>query len=146
MLPLNGGFNYVYRPDNSDNEVEASIAKVINSPDLNVPLIKLNDQCYLFGTEVIQPFMHGNTCVVRIGGGFQPIDLYVQRNQEVHKRAIRKIMEKEGKSYMEVVSDMVYKHLRSNKQVAGVMGKMAIILQRQAYMHFGGSLPPPTET
>jgi hypothetical protein len=89
--------------------VEVSIADLINTKDLKVPMIKLSDNFYLYGPEVLQPFMHGNTCVVRVGGGFEPIEKYALRMQDQHRRTLKKQMKKEEKSYVQVIEDLLMK-------------------------------------
>lgn len=85
--------------------------------------------------------MHGTTCVVRIGGGFEPILNYTIRTQEQHRRIIRKQMEKDQKTYENVVEDYVNKFYRSKPKTKGVMQKMRWFIARQAYFHYGEQPP-----
>lgn len=73
-----------------------AIYDLANRLDLKVPLIKINDQQhYLFGTDVIQPLIQGNLCVVRVGGGFTDLETHIIRTQEQHRRQIAKMMKGE---------------------------------------------------
>ena len=85
--------------------------------------------------------MHGTTCVVRIGGGFEPIVNYIFRTQDQHRRLIKKHMDKEGKPYEKVVEEYVNKFHRSKPKTAQVMQKMKWFIARQAYFHYGEQPP-----
>jgi hypothetical protein len=85
--------------------------------------------------------MHGNTCVVRIGGGFEPLLNYTIRTQEQHRRAIKKIMEKDQKSYEKTVEDQINKYYRSKPKTTNVMNKMKWFIARQGYFHYGQQIP-----
>lgn len=133
------------RPENSESPVEVSIADLINNNELKVPMIKLlNDQCYLFGTEVLQPFMHGNTCVVRIGGGFEPIEQYVVRCQDQQRRIILKAMVKEQIGYEQILEGMLTKYIRNKNKVFVVMQNMKWYFAKQGYLYYGQAMPEMT--
>lgn len=86
--------------------------------------------------ELIQPFMHGATCVVRTGGGFEPLEQYALRNQEKHRRKYRKEMTKDGRRYESVVDEMLFKHIRSKPKVVEIMQKMQWYFGKQGYLHY----------
>lgn len=63
---------FIFTPGNmtDGNPIEEEINQIIRDNEIKVPLIKLNKNTYLFGTELITPFMNGNNCVIKVPDGF----------------------------------------------------------------------------
>lgn len=57
--------------------VDEKVASIINSSDVQMPLYRIADGKYLIGTESKICIIKGSTCVVRVGGGFETMEVYL---------------------------------------------------------------------
>lgn len=70
---------------------------------MNLPVYRIGEGKYLIGTESRMCMIKGTSCVVRVGGGFETLEAYLLRYEEEELKKINKLMETEGKTYLEVV-------------------------------------------
>ena len=76
------------------DEVDEALGRLINNfnYDFALPVIRMSNGKYLIGTESKMVMIKGSSCMVRVGGGFEKMEGYVQRNQEAELEKINKIM------------------------------------------------------
>merc|ERR1712110_739348 len=53
------------------------MAKYVNEFDLDVPLVRISDGMYMFGTKKITAKIMNDKLVVRVGGGYMRIDEFL---------------------------------------------------------------------
>ena len=62
------------------DEVDEAIGEVLSKFDFELPVIRIANGKYLIGTESKMVMIKGNSCMVRVGGGFEKLDGYISRN------------------------------------------------------------------
>jgi hypothetical protein len=72
-----------------------------------VPIIRISDGNYLIGTESRMATMKGNSCVVRVGNGYEKMEEYVQKNQDAEIEKLKTIMNDQEKSFKEVIVNLL---------------------------------------
>lgn len=70
--PPKGNYNYL-----KGDRVDELIAQYINGFDLDVPLVRLGDGQYMFGSRKIYAKIMNDKLVVRVGGGYMRIDEFL---------------------------------------------------------------------
>ena len=58
------------------------LEKYINDAGVNLPIVRLTEGLYLFGTRKINAKVQGDRIVVRVGGGFLPLDNFIKQYAE----------------------------------------------------------------
>jgi hypothetical protein len=64
-----------------------------------MPIYRIGEGKYLIGTESKMCLIKGNSCVVRVGGGFQTLEEYLERNSASEVEKIAKMMQDQNKTY-----------------------------------------------
>ena len=64
-----------------NDEVDAAMARIINTNGIRLPIIRMGEGKYLIGTESKIAIIKGNSCVVRVGGGFENMEAWIVRNE-----------------------------------------------------------------
>ena len=85
------------------------MAKLINTHGIKVPIIRIGPGKYLIGTESKTVMIKNTTCVVRVGGGFENMEAYIQRNEMDELNKLTRLMEEGEKEYEEVIKDLLNK-------------------------------------
>ena len=67
----------MYRPIKGDL-VDELIAKYLNENNINLPVKRLGDGYYLFGTKKIYARIMNGKLVIRVGGGFMSVEEFMQ--------------------------------------------------------------------
>jgi len=83
---------------------------VLNKFNFNLPVIRITDGKYLIGTETKMVMLRNSTCMVRVGGGFERMEDYIARNQDSELDKIRKMMSENGKTYDQVIVELLQKY------------------------------------
>lgn len=91
------------------DKVDETLARIVNGADIQLPIYRIGEGKYLLGTESKMCMIKGNSCVVRIGGGFQTLEEYLLSHQAAEIDKIAKLMEDQSKTYNEVVRDLLVK-------------------------------------
>jgi hypothetical protein len=99
----------VYKAAKGD-EVDEAMAKIINSHGVQLPIIRMYGGKYLIGTDSKIAIIKGTSCVVRVGGGFQNMEEYIMRHEADELLKIEKMMQDQGKTYTEVIKDLLNKY------------------------------------
>ena len=66
-----------YQPIKGD-KVDEKMAAFINNFDLDVPLLRVGDGQYMFGSRKVFAKIMNDKLVIRVGGGFMLIDEFLQ--------------------------------------------------------------------
>ena len=90
--------------------IDQAISKLINKHGFTLPIIRITQGRYLLGTESKAVLLKGNVCMVRVGGGFEKLEEYIGRSQDMECEKIRKIMREEAKKYRQVILEMLQKY------------------------------------
>lgn len=69
----------VYKSVKGD-QVDEAMEILINRFNVNLPVIRIGNGKYLIGTEQKMVVLKNSTCMVRVGGGFERMEEYIQRN------------------------------------------------------------------
>ena len=86
------------------------MAKIINTNNIKMPIIRMGEGRYLLGTESKTIIMKGTTCVVRVGGGFDNLETYILRNEEQELNKIKQTMIQNNQAYEDVIKDLSTKY------------------------------------
>ena len=60
--------------------VDKVVEEVVFKKNIEVPIVRLAPGQYLIGTEKKMLIIKGESCMVRVGGGFEKLDEYLVRN------------------------------------------------------------------
>jgi len=93
------------------------------------------DRGYLFGTDIQLPLMKGNNCVVRVGGGYVHFEEYIMKHHNEYYEKLKTVMKDTRKSFHEVFSMLLLKHIKDRKQVLLIMKKLQWWVVRQAFYY-----------
>ncbi len=74
-----------------------------------MPVIRMQQGKYLIGTESKQLVITNNHVMVRIGGGFDPIAKYIEKNEEGELSKLRRLTEDGEKDIEEVIRELLMK-------------------------------------
>ena len=74
----------------------------------------------------------GTTCMVRVGGGYERLEDYIESHQDQEIDRIRRLIEDTGKSYDQVVIDLLKKYGAEDDVIKKV--KAQLKLQFMNYM------------
>jgi ATP-dependent protease Clp ATPase subunit len=108
----------VYKAVKGD-QVDEALEKIINAHNVALPVIRIRTGKYLIGTDAKMAEIRGSTCMVRVGGGYQKLDEYIERVQEAEMDKIKRMMS-EGKTYNEVIIDLLTKYGAENAVITQV--------------------------
>lgn len=75
------------------DEIDEAMARIVNNLNIKLPIIRIGNGKYLIGTESKIAVIKGNSCVVRIGGGFQNMEEYIVRHESEELEKIKKLMQ-----------------------------------------------------
>ncbi|CDW72038.1 UNKNOWN [Stylonychia lemnae] len=97
--------------------VDELVESVVNKSDIQVPIIRMMQGKYLIGTESKLLIIKGVSVMVRIGGGFEKLDEYIQRNQKNELDKLKKMMNDKKKTYNQVMVDLLKQYCKDEKVV-----------------------------
>jgi Growth-Arrest-Specific Protein 2 Domain len=83
----------LYRPIKGDL-VDELIANYINKMQVPLPVKRLGDGNYIFGTKKIFAKILNGKLVIRVGGGFMSIDEFIQCYAEVETAKVNQMLER----------------------------------------------------
>jgi hypothetical protein len=67
----------IYRAIKGDY-LDELLASYINAAGVSLPIVRITEGLYLFGTRKINAKAQGDRLVVRVGGGFLPLDNFIK--------------------------------------------------------------------
>lgn len=70
--------------------VDEMLARYISDYEVKVPISRIGNQLYMFGTRRIYAKIMNNRLVVRVGGGFMGIDQFVHQHTDVEMQRLRR--------------------------------------------------------
>ena len=59
------------------DKLDEEVGKVLNRQNASLPLIRIQQGKYLIGTEVKMIKIKGESCMVRVGGGWEKLEVYL---------------------------------------------------------------------
>ena len=77
---------------------------------MKLPIKRLQEKQYLFGTKKISAEIKNDLLLIRVGGGFMTIDEFVKLNSERELKCLKFKMKKENKDFDTVVDELVKKY------------------------------------
>jgi hypothetical protein len=92
--------------------VDELIAKYINETQCPLPVKRLGDGNYLFGTKKVFAKILNGKIIIKVGGGFMSIDEFMQTYQDFEVQKVQQMLEKgmfnmseyENQNFIEVAS------------------------------------------
>ena len=82
-----------YRPIKGDL-IDELLAKYVNSMKCPVPIKRMGDGNYLFGTKKIYAKIMNGKLVIRVGGGFMVIEEFITAYSDSELLKVQQLMEK----------------------------------------------------
>jgi hypothetical protein len=105
--PKKGAYRAVY-----GDLVDELLAKILNDLEVVLPIARINEGWYLFGTRKLSvKVVGGNNLLVRVGGGFSNLREFIETYQQAE---LSKIIEIEAKGEWDFQKLLLY-----HKNVAG---------------------------
>ena len=86
------------------------LAHFVNTHNVYVPIKRLEEKVYLFGTKKIQCQIINGVLMIRVGGGYMSIEEFVDRHADAECKAFKLRMLRECKPSPEVIKDLVKKY------------------------------------
>ncbi len=77
---------------------------------MKVPINRIDQSKYLFGTKVISAQIINGVLMVRVGGGFMSIEEFVDKHMNKEILSLKLKMAKERKKLPKVTQELVEKH------------------------------------
>ena len=97
------------------------IASLYNQKDLTLPIYRISEGNYLIGTEKKKCTIKGNNCLVRVGGGYQSLEEYLERNESEELKKMKKQMEENEMTYVELIRGLLQKYECDEKQIKKII-------------------------
>ncbi|CDW86537.1 growth arrest-specific protein 2 [Stylonychia lemnae] len=91
------------------DQVDEIVEKIVYEMDIQLPIIRILQGRYLIGTEYKMLMIKNDSCMVRVGGGFEKLEEYIMRNQDAELDKIKRMMVDNGKSFAEVMTSLLEK-------------------------------------
>ena len=81
-------------------------------PEHMLPVIKLNEECFLVGTKIMEVSWSGNACMVQTGGGaFEKLQDFIFSVEKQEIRHIEKMLQRnEGSVFGEIQTKLKMKN------------------------------------
>ena len=121
--PVDPPRKIIYRPLKGDL-VDELMAKYINGMQCPLPVKRLGDGNYLFGTKKIYAKIMNGKLVIRVGGGFMSIEEFIATYGDFEIQKVQQMMEKgtfnmneyenQGFQAVEMQSPSSKLHIQSN--------------------------------
>lgn len=92
--------------------VDKVVEEVVFKRNIECPIVRIAQGKYLIGTESKMLVIKGESCMVRVGGGFEKLDEYLMRNSEAELEKIRKLMSELKKSFHQVMVHLLNKYTK----------------------------------
>lgn len=103
------------RRDQGD-EVDVLFRDYLNQYECDVPLQKLGDGYYVFGTRKIYAKVMNGQLVVRVGGGYQVVDEFIQNYEQTEKVKLDQMLARGEDPYEKYASQHSSSHSQSHSQ------------------------------
>ncbi len=100
----------LYRPIKGDL-VDELIAKYINQMQVPLPVRRMGDGNYIFGTKKIFAKIMNGKLVIRVGGGFMSIEEFLNCYSEIETQKVNQMLEKGTFNIDDYVNFEDIKHL-----------------------------------
>jgi hypothetical protein len=92
------------------DHVDEIVEKMVFELDVQMPIIRVIQGRYLIGTEYKMLMIKNETCMVRVGGGWEKLEEYVLRNQDSELDKIKRLMTETSRTYTAVISEYLIKY------------------------------------
>ena len=78
--------------------------------DVRVPIHRIKEKQYLFGTKKISAQIINKKLMIRVGGGFMSISEFCQLNADKEVEKLKTLMARDKKKIEGVIADMLTKY------------------------------------
>lgn len=99
-------FPYGFTAD-AGSELDLEISKIISKHNIGIPVIKVKEGRYLFGTCKYTCTLKAGVVIVRIGGGYERLEEFLLQNQETQAKALISYMNKCQESLDWVLNELL---------------------------------------
>ena len=111
--PVKQPAKVVYKAVKGDH-VDELVAKLVRDLNIKIPVIRVKPGRYVIGTDLKMLVIKGEICMVRVGGGYERLDEYVKRNQDIEIDKIKKLIKESGKNFRFVMVELLKKYKAEN--------------------------------
>eukprot|EP00347_Sterkiella_histriomuscorum_P017933 403347426 len=92
--------------------VDKFVEDIVFKRNIECPIVRIAASKYLIGTETKMLIIKGDSCMVRVGGGFEKLDEYLVRNSDSELEKIRKMMNEQKKSFHQIIVTLLNKYTK----------------------------------
>jgi hypothetical protein len=93
-----------------DDVVDKMLEDFVEKHSVKVPINRIDQSKYLFGTKVISAQIINGVLMVRVGGGFMNIEEFVDKHSTKEILSLKLKMTKERKKLPKVTQELLEKH------------------------------------
>ena len=84
--------------------------RILNDNGFYLPVIRILKGKYLIGTDTKMISIRGEVAAVRVGGGWERLDLFIARVQDQEIEKLRRLVNDQKKKYKTVLIDLLTKY------------------------------------
>ncbi|CDW88396.1 cell division protein [Stylonychia lemnae] len=99
-------FQKIYKAVKGD-AVDEVVQKIVFDLKCQLPIIRVASGKYLIGTDLKMLMIKGTICMVRVGGGWERLEDYINRVQDQEIDKIKRLMTEVQKPYQLVMVDLL---------------------------------------
>ena len=92
------------------DSVDEAMANLLNMHGFNLPVIRMRTGMYLIGTDSRLVMIKNESCVVRVGGGFESLESYIEAHEAAELNKLKRLMEEGNKTFADVIKDLLNKY------------------------------------
>ena len=75
-----------------------------------MPIVRVMQGRYLIGTDYKMLMIKNETCMVRVGGGWERLEEYILRNQDSELDKIKRLMTETSRTYTAIMTELLVKY------------------------------------
>lgn len=97
-----------------DDQIDKMLENFIKNNKVKVPIHRIGQSKYLFGTKLIHAQIINGVLMVRVGGGFMTMEEFVDKHSNKEIIHLRQRMAKEKKKLPKIINELLEKHKVKN--------------------------------
>eukprot|EP00347_Sterkiella_histriomuscorum_P001325 403372467 len=92
------------------DHVDEIVGRIVFELDVQMPIVRVMQGRYLIGTDYKMLMIKNETCMVRVGGGWERLEEYILRNQDTELDKIKRLMTETSRTYTAVMTELLVKY------------------------------------
>ena len=93
-----------------NDQIDKMLEDFIRNNKVKVPIHRIDQSKYLFGTKLIHASIINGVLMVRVGGGFMTMEQFVEKYSGKEIVHLRSRMAKEKKKLPKIINELLKKH------------------------------------